>query len=555
MRPVDPRLLREAPAARRFLIVATVIALVEALAVVMQAVALGLVVARVFLDRRPLEAVGRDLVLFAVATAVRALAAWTFETGGRLTALRVAGDLRSKLLAHLLAAKPAGLRDRSAGEVAAIAVGGLDLLDPYFGRFLPQLVRSAVIPATIFVWVVWHDLTSAIVMALTLPLIPIFGILVGKATQARTLRRLESLTVLSGYFLDVVRGLPTLRAFGRGRSQTANIAAVSDAYRVETMATLRIAFLSAFVLELAATLSTAVIAVEIGVRLVDGRIALAPALAVLVLAPEFYGPLRAAAAEFHAGADGLVAAGRVFALIDLPPDVAQPTRPLPAPDLRSAPIRMERLRLRYPDRVDDALREISTVIEPGDRVAVVGPSGAGKSTLLELLLRLRDPTSGGLFAGDIDAAHADPATWREQIAWLPQRPRLAAGPLRDALDPSRSLRDADLWHALDQASASQVVSALPDGLDAVIGERSPFSAGEIRRLALARALVAPKALLVLDEPTAHLDVATATAVADMLVSLRRDRTLIVATHDEHLFESADRVIRLGARLPAIAAVA
>lgn len=548
MRPLDPRLLREAPIARRFLLGAALAGLLDAVAAVAQAVALGLLVSHVFLGHRSLAAVRAELAVLLATAVVRGLVAWALEAGGRLTALRVAAELRDKLLRHLLAARPGGIADEPAGELAAAAVTGLDTLDPYFARFLPQLVLSAVVPAAIFAWVVWHDLTSAIVMALTLPLIPIFGILVGKATEARTLRRFRTLTLLSGYFLDVVRGLTTLRAFGRGGRQAQTIAAVSDAYRRETMGTLRIGFLSALVLELAATLSTAVIAVEIGLRLDSGGIGLAPALAILVLAPEYYGPLRAAAAQFHASADGLAAAGRVFALLDLAPDVRVPAEPVAAPDLARVPLRLERLALRYPGRGEPALDDLSGVIEPGERVALAGPSGAGKTSLLALLLRLRDPSSGRILAGDLDAALIDPESWRAQLAWLPQRPRLAAGRLRDALDPGQELDDRQLWRALEQASALPIVAALPQGLETGLGEQTPLSAGEIRRLALARALATDRPLLLLDEPTTHLDHESATAVVQSLAALPRDRTVIVATHDARLLPLADRVIELGAEL-------
>ena len=542
MRPVDPRLLREAPAARRFLLATAVLGLVAAACIVTQAVALGRIVAALFLHRQELSAVTADLVALVAATIVRAAIAWALESGGRITALAVAAQLRAKLLAHLLTARPGGVPEMPAGELAAAAVGGLDALDPYFARFLPQLVLSAVVPASIFAWVVWHDVTSAVLMAVTLPLIPIFGVLIGKVTEARTLQRFATLSHLSAYFLDVVRGLPTLRAFGRGKSQSATIAAVSDAYRVETMGTLRIAFLSALVLELAATMSTAVIAAEIGIRLVGGGIALAPALAILVLAPEYYGPLRNAAAEFHASADGLAAAARVFALLDLPPAVRTPEDPLPAPDPREAAIRLERVTLRYPGRAGPALLGISAVVEPGERVAVAGPSGAGKTSLLALLLRLLEPSAGRIVAGGVDLACVDPDAWRSGVAWLPQRPRLAPGTLRAALG---GRADAELWRALELAAAASVVAALPDGLGTVLGERTPLSAGEIRRLALARALATGRPLLLLDEPTTHLDATSAALVTRAIAELPRDTTVVFATHDARLVEIADRVIDLG----------
>ncbi|MES1248294.1 MAG: thiol reductant ABC exporter subunit CydD [Actinomycetota bacterium] len=527
MRPVDPRLLREAPAARRFVLLAGVLGVVGAVATVAQAVALGLAVDHAFLQHRR---VGGELAVFAVTTAVRAAVAWLLETGGRRTAVRVAASLRRRLVAHLIDARP---RDVAVGELAAAAVTGLDALGPYFGKFLPQLVLSCAVPAIVFAWVVWHDLTSALVMALTLPLIPVFGILVGKVTEQRTLRRFRTLGVLSSYFVDVVRGLPTLRAFNR----TPSVADVSEAYRRETMSTLRIGFLSALVLELAATISTAVIAVEIGLRLVDGGIALAPALAVLVLAPEFYGPLRAAAAQFHASADGLAAAGRVFELLDLPPAVRAPERPLPVPDLRRATIRFEALGLHYAGRDEPALSGLDAAIGPGERVAIGGPSGAGKTTLLEIVLRLLDQTSGRITVDGVDLRELDPTAWHRGLAWLPQRPQLPAGTVRAALG-GPAIADERLERALAQAGAGFA------RLDDVLGERTPLSFGEIRRLAFARTLARDAALLVLDEPTTHLDAGAAQIVIDAIGALPETTTVLVATHDPRLLAACDRVVAL-----------
>lgn len=544
MRPVDPRLLREAPAVRTFLAAAAVLGALGAVATVLQAAALGRIVAAIVLHHAGPASLHRELGLLAGATVARAALGWLLESGGRLTALRVGTRLRGKLLAHLLEVRPRGLPETPAGELAATAVTGLDALEPYFARFLPQVVQSLVVPVVVLAWVIPRDLTSAIVLAATLPLIPLFGAVVGKATAVRTERRYRTLAILSAHFLDLVRGLPTLRAFGRSDRQSAAIAASSEAYRRETMGTLRIAFLSAFVLELAATLGTAMIAVEIGVRLVDGRIALAPALAVLVLAPEVYGPLRSAAAQFHASADGLAAAQRIFDLLDLAPAVARPALSVPAPDLRETPIVLDDVSLAYEGRPEPALSGVSAVVAPGELVAVAGSSGAGKTSLLAVLARLVDPTGGRVRAGSVDLSGIAPEDWRRQVAWLPQRPRLGTGTLRDALTAGRRLDDARLRRALAAASIAHLVDALPAGLDTALDERAALSAGELRRLGLARALAGDEPLLLLDEPTAHLDGRSGAAAVETIRGLAGTRTVVVATHDPRLTAAADRVIDL-----------
>ena len=329
MRPVDPRLLRAAPAVRRFLGACGLLALVTAATVIAQATLIGDIVARVFLGHRDLAAVAAPLALLAVAAIARGLWAWAFEAGGHLTAAMTTRELRRQLVAGVLGS---GAEGRSSAAVTTAAIDGIDALDPYFASYLPQLALAAVVPAAILVWVAVIDVESAVIMAATLPLIPVFGILVGREAGTSRPRPPRALARLGGHFLSVVRGLPTLRAFNRGAAQVGRITETSEAYRRETMATLRIAFLSALVLELAATLGTAVVAVEIGIRLDDGGIALGPALTVLVLAPELYLPVRNAAAQFHASADGMAAAERVFAELD-----ALPPRPSGAPAPASVP--------------------------------------------------------------------------------------------------------------------------------------------------------------------------------------------------------------------------
>jgi thiol reductant ABC exporter CydD subunit len=349
--------------------------------------------------------------------------------------------------------------------------------------------------------------------------------------------------LLSNHFLDVVRGLPTLRAFNRGQAQVERIAEVSDEYRRTTMGTLRIAFLSGAVLELAATLGIALVAVVVGVRLVDGRIEFEPALTVLVLAPELYLPLRNLAAQFHASADGAAVAERMLDLSEAEPVVAGEA---PAPDPALVPIVFERVWFAYPSRDGDVLTEVDLELRPGETVALVGASGAGKSTVLSLLLGFLQPDAGRILAGDVDLAGVDPAAWRRRIAYVPQRPTLFHGTVADNIRLGEPEADHDaVCHAAELAGAHDFVSALPAGYETPVGEAArQLSTGERRRIALARAFLRDAPLVLLDEPTADLDPARVALVSAAIERLRPGRTVLLVAHRPEIASQADRVVRL-----------
>ncbi|MFG2020558.1 thiol reductant ABC exporter subunit CydD [Actinomadura geliboluensis] len=532
MRATDPRLPRDVPGVRRFLAAAGVLAACSAALTIAQAVLFAHIVAAGFLGHRGVRDVAPALVCFAAAGAARAAIGWTRETGARTAASRMVRELRGRVLGRVVRARPGSVQS---GEAVTVTTEGVEALEGYVARFLPQLATAALAPPMILVWVAFQDVLSAVVMAVTLPLIPLFGALIGRSTGARTRERWRALALMSGHFLDVVNGLTTLRAHRRGAAQAAAIAATTDRYRRDTMRVLRIAFLSALVLELAATLGTALVAVGIGLRLASGGLELEAGLAVLVLAPELYGPLRALAAEFHAAADGLTASRRLSALLALPPAVPVPARPRPA---GFGVVRLADVTAGYDG--PPVLAGLSAEIRPETRTVLVGDSGAGKSTLLALLMRFVEPSSGLITVDGTDLAAFDPDEWRRQIAWLPQRPRLRPGPVLDAITPAEP-------GGLTPVAAAELAGA-GALLHRTVGEAGAgLSAGELRRLALARALARPAPLLLLDEPTAHLDAATARHVTDAVLSLR-GRTVVVATHDARLASGADQVIDVtGAR--------
>jgi thiol reductant ABC exporter CydD subunit len=457
----------------------------------------------------------------------------------------VLSELRLAVVEHRLRTQPTAVDGTAGGEVVAAAVQGVDALEAYFARYLPQVVLACLVPLSVLGLVFSIDVDSALIMLATLPLVPLFMWLIGRYTQERTRERWQALRLLSTHFLDVVRGLPTLRAFNRGRAQAATIADVSERYRRTTMATLRVGFLSGSVLELAATLGVALVAVTIGVRLVGGGIGLQAALTVLVLAPELYLPLRQLGAQYHASADGLAVAERLLGLLEAPGAVsAGGAQAPPRPD--EASVRFEGVAFSYPSRPERILDGLDLELGPGETVALVGASGAGKSTVADLLLRLVEPTAGRVTVGGVDLALCRPEAWRELVAWVPQRPAILRGSVADNIRLGNGeASDEQVCRAAGLAGAADFVLALPDGYETVVGDGGrTLSAGERRRIALARAFLRDAPLVILDEPTADLDPLNAGLVADAVERLRGGRTLLVIAHRPELVRHADRVVVL-----------
>jgi len=517
-----------------------VLGLAGAALAIARAVLVAHLVAAGFAGTPPQELAVPLAGLLGVAAAA-ALVAWLTEVAAHHSAAGVKSSLRRELLARAVAREGAGPR---AGALAAAAGRGIEALDAYFARYLPQLALAVSVPVFVIAWMFPLDPLAALIVLVTLPLIPVFGALVGAVTRARVARRWESFSDLSAGFLESLRSLPTFKLFGRSRERVDAFAALSDRHRRETMGTLRIAFLSAFVLELAATISVAVVAVAVGLRVLDGGLGLEAGLTVLILAPEAYLPPRRLAAEFHAAAEGVAAAAEILDDLEAPaPALAAPGAA--AGPARPAPISVEGLTVAYPARDRPALDRLSLEIADGEYLAVAGPSGSGKSTLLAVLLGLVVPTAGRVQVAGSDLASLDPAGWRRLVAWVPQQPRLFHGTIADNVRFGASAAsDDDVRRALEAAAAG-FVDDLPDGIHTAVGEGGArLSAGERSRLALARALVRRAPLLLLDEPTAHLDPLTELAVLDSLDRLRGAATIVLAGHRPGAAARADRVLWL-----------
>lgn len=546
MRPLDPRLLRYARATRRYLVACVALGVAGAAAIVAQAALLADGIAAVFLEGAALGDLRGTLLALAGVLAARTLLAWAQEVVAHRTAAAVKTELRTRLLAHVTRLGPGWLTGQRSGELTTLATRGVDALDSYFARYLPQLVLAAIIPTIVLARVLPTDLIAGLTIALTLPLIPVFMVLVGLATEAANRRQFRSLTRLAHHFLDVVAGLPTLKVFGRAKAQAATIRAVTGEYRRHTMRTLRVAFLSSLVLELIATLSVALVAVGIGLRLVNGSLDLRTALLVLVLAPEAYLPLRQVGAHYHASAEGLAAAEQVFAVLETAPPPAGTRTDLPDP--RGGALRISDVTVSYPDRDQPVLERVSLTLNPGEVVALTGPSGAGKSTLLHLLLGFVRPQSGAvtLDAGTdrVDLADADPRAWRRLFTYVPQRPHLFAGSLADNIRLGHpEADDAAVRRAVRSAGLDDVVAALPAGLDTPLGERGVgLSAGQRQRVALARAFLRDAPVVLLDEPTSNLDGNSEAVVIDAVRRLAAGRTVLLVAHRPALLALADRIV-------------
>lgn len=531
--------------------VALVIGALSAASIAVQAVALATAIDRSLLHHDSLAVIRPELIAIAVAVAARAALALIGERWAQRTATTVVATLQRELLRQVLSLGPGWLLGERPGELSLTATRGLRSLHTYFARYLPQAAMAAVIPVVLLAWIASQDWLSLVVVLALVIALPITMIYFGREANRRTARQWRRLGSLAGRFLQLIEGLPTLRAFGRDAYGRREVVESTEGVRVATMRTLRVAFLSALSMDVIAGFGVGFVAMALGLRLLWGELDLQTAMAVLLVTPEIFVPLRHAGAEFHASTEGQAAAARVLEILALPADAAaeRPAAPRSGPPVaahRPAPVdlRIEGLRISYENRSAAILDDFSLHAPPGSRVALVGPSGAGKSSVLAALLGFVPPTAGDMSVDGVRASEVLMAQWRTHFSWLPQRPYLFTASLAENLRlGAPEAADNSLELVTAAVGLDRLVAHLPRGLATPLGQDGlTLSAGERQRVALARALLCPAPILLLDEPTASLDLPTTERLAGAITPWLAGRTVIVAAHEPLLLPHFDLVI-------------
>ncbi|HEY4387930.1 MAG TPA: thiol reductant ABC exporter subunit CydD, partial [Ktedonobacteraceae bacterium] len=478
---------------------------------------------------------------------LRALLSWGSALMANHIAAHVKTTLRKKLLSHLFQLGPHYARGERSGELINTLIAGVETLDAYFSQYLPQIFLSLVVPAIIVSAVFWVDVPSGIILLIMAPILFLLLALAGMMAGAETKRQWKALSLMSAHFLDTLQGLTTLKLFGASKMEEERVRAVSERFRRTTMGTLRIAFFSSFILEEGATISAAIIAVEIGLRLLIGQISFQTALYVLLLTPEFFLPLRLLGTRYHVGVNGSVALQRMIEILEMPvPSQLAESRTASSGTfalMSDASICLESVSYTY-DGSRPALHDVSLHIASGCKVALVGPSGAGKSTIAHLLLRFIEPDSGQVSISGKAAREISPQEWRKQIAWVPQHPYLLNATVADNIRLGcPEATSAQVQEAARQAHADIFIEALPRGYDTVIGERGArLSGGEAQRLSLARAFLKNAPLLILDEATSYLDTEHEALVLEAMAHLVQGRTVLMIAHRLSTVYQADQIV-------------
>jgi len=542
VKPFAPRLLRYSRSSRGFIFTLVLIATLGAVLTITQALLLVDLICKFFQHKRTFTSVHTEVLTLALIFLGRALLAYINDRIAVRASSKMRNELRTQVMAKTLENGGVDSQEQGTAALAVLVTKGINNLDGYFSKFLPQLFIAVVVPILVGVTITFRDWKSGVIILLTIPLIPIFGILIGRFTASATEKKWQTLGLLSGYFLDLLSGLTTLKVYGREKLQSKKLHDVGEKYRIETMQVLRISFLSSLALELIATLSVALLAVTIGLRLVNGSMPLSVGLLVLVLAPEVYWPIRQVSAYFHAAADGVAAFNQLFAILEKPTHAG-------GDDLKDlTSISWSDLVVSYQDR--NEIRIPAGKISRGEVHALVGPSGSGKSTLAAILLGFVRPISGEVAisrsAGEKKLADVDLASWRTQLAWQPQEPKFPLGTVADILRHAKpEASDSELGDLLRSVDLNP--TDLPGGLQTELGTvQQKLSIGQLRKVALARAILKGAPVIILDEPTASVDDISEATIARLLTAQASQGAMIlVISHRELLIDTSTVVTRIG----------
>ncbi len=548
---IEKRILRGRRQAAVLLLLAITAGTMAAVLFITQAILISEVVDRVFLQDQALNHVLPLLLIALILLLIRALLIWLEELLAQNSASAVKSDLRQTLLHHIFLLGPTYTRQESSGELVHALVEGVESLDDYFTQYLPARALAALVPALVFIVVLILDPWTTLVYIVAGPMLLLLLALIGGQTRAIQQRRFREMSWMSTFFLDMLQGLPTLKMFGRSREQAENIREISRHYGRTTMEVLRTAFQTSLVLEWAATAATALVALEVSLRLMNGTLPFNIALAVLLLTPEFFLPLRRYALRYHAGAQGKAAAERLFAILDIMPPASRPKPHRAPPPAQPQPpsaadIQFEDVSFVYQDGRRLALSHLTLTIPHGRSLALVGPTGAGKSTVSNLLLRFIDPGSGAITIGGISLPTIDKKLWRAQVAWVPQDPHLFYGSVADNIRLGRpQATEEELLTAAEAARAHDFILNLPQAYDTQLGERGlRLSGGQRQRIAIARAFLKNAPFLILDEATSHLDAESERLISEALQRLMQNRTVLIIAHRLALAHHADQIVVL-----------
>lgn len=542
MKPFDPRLMKYARDTRGYIFFLVVLGILMTALIGVQTFLIAGIAAPIFYGDKDVSQVLPLIIVLAVVFLIRTLVSYVQGAVGHRSALKVITDLRTRVLRHAGELGDRWLSKGNTSQVVTLSTRGLDDLEDYFVQFLPQLLLCfTATPALLFV-IIWLDWISALLIIGCIPLIPIFMILIGKMTSRYSNERLAAMQKLGTQLLDLLAGLATLKALGREKGPQERVKKLGDSFAKKTMQTLYVAFLSGAALEFLTTLSTALVAVSVGFRMVDGEILLFEGLVIIMLTPELFKPLREVGTQFHASSNGVAAAEKAFTILETPLPPASGTAPVP--NLDTTAIRFNDLSVFAPGRATVAPANLSAEIPPGQVTILRGPSGSGKTTAVNVLLSLLEPSSGSVTVGETDLRDIDREAWWSNITWVPQRPVLVPGTVATNLEVTDPHNDPALERAAELTGFAEIVKTLPHGWDTVIGHGGTgLSVGQRQRLALTRALISSRKIVIMDEPSAHLDAVSEEYVSGVVRMLKETgHTVVVIAHRSAISALADVVI-------------